>query len=327
MSSSTCDPNEEICEPPLPTPSPSPTPLPTPSSAKVRIAETTYLINDTSYPEWVKDIYKAQNMIGPATASVVKDGAETIVSRSEMKYDDGSSSPNIGRGNPTSLRVWDNMRGNYDNPDAYITTYAKFDQWGNQYETTDAKGNSTTTVYDSTYHTYPIQVTSAVPDPTNTNGANTAFVTTATFDPITGLPLTATDPNGLETRIEYDWNTLRPLRTKTYFNNSQIGSEAETIYHDEAGNYWVKNRAQIDVNKWAESITYFDGLGRAYKAEEVNSEGNIFVEKEFDAEGRVKRVTNPFRANDLRSTVEELARRAKHLDLLPKSATIAGLLP
>ncbi len=32
---------------------------------------------------------------------------------------------------PTTLCVWDNMSGNWDNPNAYITTYAKFDQWGN----------------------------------------------------------------------------------------------------------------------------------------------------------------------------------------------------
>jgi hypothetical protein len=61
-----------------------------------------------------------------------------------------------------------------------------------------------------------------------------------------------------------------------------LSSQAETIYHDEPNNYWVKSRTQIDAQNWAESITYFDGLGRAYKSEEVNSQGNIFVEKEFD---------------------------------------------
>ena len=60
----------------------------------------------------------------------------------------------------------------------------------------------------------------------------------------------------------------------------------------------MKNRAQIDATNWAESITYFDGLGRAFKAEEINSQGNIYVEKEFDAQGRVKQVTNPFRTGE-----------------------------
>ena len=60
------------------------------------------------------------------------------------------------------------------------------------------------------------------------------------FNTITGLPLTTTDANSLETRIEYDEATLRPLNVKTFYNNGQVGTTAETIYHDEPNNYWVK---------------------------------------------------------------------------------------
>jgi len=290
----------------------------------VRTSETTFLINDTSISQTTRDIYKAQNMIGLATASVVKDGAGNVVSRSEMKYDDGGYSPNIGRGNPTTARVWDSTKGNWDNPNAYLQTRAKFDIYGNQYEAIDAKGVSTLTEFDSTYHAFPIKVTSAVPDPTNTHGANTAFETTATFNTTTGLPLTTVDANGLETRIEYDAVTLRPLNTKTFYQNTQVGGMSETIYHDEPNNYWVKSRTQIDTDKWAESITYFDGLGRAYKAEEVNSEGNIFVEKEFDQDGRVSRVTNPFRTGETKiwtTNVYDEASRIKEV-ILPDGAKV-----
>ncbi len=178
--------------------------------------------------------------------------------------------------------------------------------------------------FDSTFHAFPIKVTSAVPDPTNTNGSNTAFETTATFNTTTGLPLTTTDANGLETRIEYDAATLRPLNTKTFYQNTQVGGMSETIYHDEPNNYWVKNRTQIDTDKWAESITYFDGLGRTYKAEEVNSEGNIFVEKEFDQDGRVSRVTNPFRTGETKiwtTNVYDEASRIKEV-ILPDGAKV-----
>ncbi|MGC2236034.1 MAG: hypothetical protein WA584_07725, partial [Pyrinomonadaceae bacterium] len=124
--------------------------------------------------------------------------------------------------------------------------------------------------------------------------APTAFVTEATLDVTTGLPLTTKDANGQITTIQYDPATLR---VKKMIPPAGAG-ESETFYNDQPNNYRVKSRAQIDTDKWAESITYFDGLGRAYKSEQVNSNGNIFVEKEFDAEGRVKRVTNPFRANE-----------------------------
>lgn len=150
------------------------------------------------------------------------------------------------------------------------------------------------------------------------------FVTTATFDYTTGLPLTTTDANGLETRIEYDPVTLRPRFTRTYYQGNQVGSTAETVYNDEPNNYWVKSRSQIDETKWAESITYFDGLGRAWKTEEVNSNGNIFVEKEFDAEGRVKRVSNPFRSGEAKvwtTNIYDEAGRVKEV-VLQDGATI-----
>ncbi len=288
-------------------------PLP---SNPVKVSESTFLISDPNYAG-VKSYYTAQNMIALVTASQIKDGAGTVVSRNEMVYDESGRSPGY-RGNPTSLRVWDSTKGLVTNTSAYISTSARFDTYGNQYESTDAKGNTTTTTFDPTHHAFPIEVTSPVPDPSNTHGSNSSFVTAATFNYETGLPLTNTDANGLETRIEYDPVTLRPLNTKTYYDDVQVGSTAETIYHDEPNNYWVKNRTQIDENKWAETITYFDGLGRAWKTEEVNSNGNIFVEKEFDAEGRVKRVSNPFRENETKywtTNVYDEASRVKEVTL------------
>jgi RHS repeat-associated protein len=287
--------NEQPGELPEPNPTPVPTPIP---PTLLRTAETTFLINDQNIDSTARNIYKGKNMVGLATAVVVKDAAETVVSRSEMKYDESGYSPNVGRANPTTSRVWDSTKGAVTNAAAYISTRAKFDNWGNQYESIDAKGNATTTVFDAGYHAFPIQVTTAVPDTSGINGSSAAFTTTATFNLTTGLPLTTTDANGLETRIEYDPVTLRPKNTKTFYQNAQVGSQSETIYNDVPNNYWVKSRTQIDANNWAESITYFDGLGRAYKSEEVDAQGNIFTEKEFDAQGRVKRVTNPFRATE-----------------------------
>ena len=282
-------------------------------SVPIRTTETTYSTNSA---------YLDQNMAGLMTSSQVLDSASIVVSRTETLYDESGRSPGT-RGNPTTTRVWDSTKGLVTNSDAYISTSARFDTYGNQYESTDAKGNTTTTAYDSTYNAYPVQVTSPIPSD-GTYGSGTAFVTTATYDWLTGLPLTTTDANGIESRITYDPVTLRPMNTKTYFNNVQVGSMAETIYHDEPNNYWVKNRAQIDSDKWSESITYFDGLGRAYKAEEINSNGNVFVEKEFDSDGRVKRVSNPFRSGETKvwtTNVYDEASRVKEV-ILQDGATV-----
>ena len=311
----------------LPDPDPTPVPTPVPPTL-LRTTETSYLINDGNYSQSVRDIFKNQNMIGLVSTSVVKDAAGTIVSRSKMTYDEINSSPAVGRGNPTSLSVWDSTKGAWDNPNAYITTHAKFDIYGNQYETTDAKGNVTQTEYSATYnYAYPTKVTSAIPDPNSSqnpdalaHGSNSSFVTEMTYDPTTGLPLTTKDANGQITTLEYDPVTLRPKKV-----TPPAGAGiAETIYHDEPNNYWVKNRTQIDATNWAESITYFDGLGRAYKSEQVDSQGNVFVEKEFDEDGRVKRVTNPFRVNETKqwtTNVYDESSRVKEV-ILPDGSKV-----
>jgi RHS repeat-associated protein len=288
-------------------------------------------------------------MIGLVTASVVKDGVGAIVSRSEMAYDESGyqiisagtttnwQDPNTNyRGNPTTSRVWDSTKGAVTNPGAYIATHAQFDNFGNQRKAWDAKGNLIETDYTSPpgqdyKFAYPTKVTTPVPDPNPwqnpdglAHGSQSSFETTATFDFATGLPLTTTDPNGLETRIEYDPVTLRTIRIRNYHSGQQVGSQSETVYHDEPNNYWVKSHAQIDADKWAESITYYNGLGRAYKTEDINSKGNIFVEKEFDDQGRAKRVTNPFRANEVKqwtTNVYDEAGRIKEV-ILPDGAKV-----
>ena len=305
-------------------PNASPTPVPTSTTATpVRVSETTYLINDTNYSSTIRDAYKAQNMIGLATVSKVKDGSGTVVAQSETVYDESGRSPGY-RGNPTTAKAWDSTKGASTSSASYIATHAKFDTYGNQYEVTDALGNTTTTTFDGTYNALPATVTSPVPDSTNTYGSNTAFVTSATFDPTTGLPLTTTDANGLRTEIEYDGATLRPRYIRTYSGSTQVGGTSETIYNDETGNYWVKSKTQIDDSHYAESITYFDGLGRAWKSEQLDSGGNIFTEKEFDADGRVLRVSNPYRTGETKlwtTNVYDNASRVVEIDL-PDSSKI-----
>ena len=121
---------------------PTGSPLP---SLPLRSSESTFLINDANISPADRDAYKNQNIVGLATVSIVRDAAGVIVSQSEMRYDDSGYSPNIGRGNPTTARVWDSTKGAVTNPAAYIATRARFDSYGNQYEAIDAKGTSTFT--------------------------------------------------------------------------------------------------------------------------------------------------------------------------------------
>jgi hypothetical protein len=60
----------------------------------------------------------------------------------------------------------------------------------------------------------------------------------------------------------------------------------------------VKVRKQIDETHWDEATTFMDTLGRAIKTQATDSQGDIFVETEYDLLGRVKRTSNPYRNGD-----------------------------
>jgi RHS repeat-associated protein len=288
-------------------PDPDPTPVPTPIPPQpLKTVENTFLINDPNVPQAVRDAYRSLNLVGLTTVTTVTDGASALVSRTETRYDEPGLSPEY-RGNPTTSRVWDSGKGAETDADAYISTHARFDAHGNRVATVDALGNTTTTEYDATHNAFPVRVRLPAPDPNPSgnpdqlpHGAQTEFVTESTFDPVTGLPLTTREPNGLETRIEYDPATLRMTKVSNYYEGRLLRDVSESFYHDEPNNSWRKTRVQLDENSYSEAITYFDGLGRAYKSEEVDARGSVFVEKRFDAEGRVKEVTNPFRSGEAR---------------------------
>ena len=211
--------------------------------------------------------------------------------------------------------MWDSTKGAVTNPAAFISTHAKFDTYGNQYEATDALGNTATTAFDTTYQAFPVSVTSAIPDPTGQQGSGVAFTTSATYDYVTGLPLTATDANGQVTTMEYNDPLLRP--TKVTAPNGQqtiteygAGTDASTRY--------VKVSTQIDATDWKVGYSWYDGLGRAYRSQEVNSNGDIFADKQFDGQGRISRVSNPYRTGETlqwTTNVYDEASRVKEVDL------------
>jgi RHS repeat-associated protein len=287
---------------PTATPSTSPTPVPTTTpSTPVKITELSYLIDDTNISSTIRDIYKNQNMVGLVTVSRVKDGSgTTVVAQSETVYDESGLSPAY-RGNPTTSKVWDSTKGAVTNSGAYISTYAEYDSYGNQTEVTDALGNTTITAFDSTYHAFPVSVTTAAADQNGgTYGSTTGFTTSATYDsstPPLGLVMSATDINGQTTTMGYDSATLRqtsvtsPNGQQTQFFYGTPDSYGQLSSSQRFG----KVKTQIDASNWSETYNWFDGLGRTYKTQKVDSNGDVFVLNCFDNMGRIQKSSNPFR--------------------------------
>jgi len=259
--------------------------------------------------------YKARNINGLVTETRIKDAGGNVKAKTQITYDESayklSSSgtmpaaaanswtdpltelgPTLGakRGQPTTVKNYHDIANGL-----YVETHNFYDQFGNVRKVRDGRGNDTETLYDDDYaFAYPTKVITPVPDSTGTQGSSSAFESTNTYDYTTGLPLTTTDPNGGVTQIEYNDPLLRP--TKTIAPNT-----AETLTEYGAGTTastrWVKVKTQIDATNWKEAYSWFDGLGRTIKTQSVDaSTGDVFVETEYDNMGRVKKVTNPYRA-------------------------------
>ncbi|MFV0389412.1 MAG: hypothetical protein ACK5NT_11735, partial [Pyrinomonadaceae bacterium] len=255
-----------------------------------RQTQVTHLEYDTTIPQATRDAYDDANIVSLPSKTYVKNAAGTVIAKSEILYDESGYSP-ATKGNATRARSW------LDTNNTWLETRAKYDSYGNVYQTVDAKGNVTQTQYSATYsYAYPTSVITAVPDPSGANGSNTSFTSSTVYDLTTGLPTSTTDANGQTTSMEYNDPFLRPTRVVP----PSGGAVTETYYGagTSASTRWVKVRTQIDATKWKEALSYFDGLGRTVKTQSNDSNGNIFVDTEYDSAGRVKRATNPYRSGE-----------------------------
>src|SRR5262249_48310643 len=123
--------------------------------------------------------------------------AGTLMTEDQTLYDGAtawSAAPSVG--NPTQQLHWVNTSN------SFVATSATFDSFGNALTATDAMGNTTTTTYDATYHTYAVTVTNALQQ-TSTKGWDTAC----------GVTTSDTGPNGPSDRVTTTYDALcRPTR-------------------------------------------------------------------------------------------------------------------
>ncbi len=271
-----------------------------PNGNLARYSETTYL-NSPGEPN--SYIYRNKNILGLAATTQVKDSAGTIVSQSEMRYDESGYSPEVGRALATSSRVWDSTKGLVTDPNASLTTHAKFDSYGNRIEATDAKGNTTITQYDPTYQAFPVKTITPIPDPNpsqnpdgQSHGSQAAFESTIAYDFPSGLALSSVDANGQTTQIEYNDPFLRPTRVIPPSGGAQIITEYGLGTTD--ATRYVKVKKQTDAANWKEATEFFDGTHKTIKTQVKDSSGDVFTETRYDNMGRIQQATNPYRVNE-----------------------------
>jgi len=259
--------------------------------------------NPASY--WNSTAPEVRNAVA---STEVKNGFGTALSRTEIEYDNPSTTAN-----PTTTRMWDSYKGGhfraYSNPLTSvnsISTSASYNQHGMPLTTTDANGVITQFTYGAVqgpngpvFDLYPTQTITAY-------GTSVARTSAAVYDFYTGLVTTATDvDNNVSTVTEYD-ALGRPTKVRNAAG-TPLESWTRTEYDDV--NRRVVVRSDIDSmgDGRKVSVQHFDQLGRVrltrtledpLTEDPYNERHGIKVETRYKTvDGYTYQlVSNPFRA-------------------------------
>ncbi|MBI3852883.1 MAG: hypothetical protein HY298_21725 [Verrucomicrobia bacterium] len=182
----------------------------------------------------------------PSSLKVTADTSGTQKLRETLFYYDGS------RGNLTTTADWLNTSGQY------VTNSIGYDTYGNPVKATNTVGIVTTTVYDTTYQTFPLRQITAT------------FTNDTSVDVRSGSVITTTDAKGLVVSNAFD-TFFRLVETKISTNAfgapvlwkerylyAQFGIVSGLSYN------YVRKQVNdaVDTTNGLESYVYADGVGR-----------------------------------------------------------------
>jgi hypothetical protein len=188
-----------------------------PTGALLRTMESAFLVSDPA----ITGPYQQRHLLSLPTMTRVKDGAGTIVSETQYKYDEaayplltygvtrpGWTDPATNhRGLVTTTRRWLNYPTG-----SYLESHAQYDQMGNVRKTWDAKGQLSQIEYDDSFSeggnrksfAYPRKTISPIPDPSSAYGAGASLETISVYDYSTGKVISTTDANNQQTVYQYE---------------------------------------------------------------------------------------------------------------------------
>jgi RHS repeat-associated protein len=304
----------------------------------LRSVGTTYLVNDPGIALEVQEAYRARNLVGLPTLVRMHEGDVTgpVAAQTRMKYDETALASNPGvtnwtnpgaeRGNLTTGGSW------LDTSDTWIESKTEYDACGNAVKSIDPLGRASLMEYSADYaYAYPTRSTTPVPDPTpvagDPRGSANAFATTSVYDSNTGLVTSSTDANGQTTHLNYlDGQGVRDPLNRLRRVQRPDGGWTEYEYNSTPGSLYVLTRTALDSARSIESYQYFDGLGRPSRSYGYDGSSTAHTwsvaNTEYDAMGRLKRVSNPYFAADRTGAASPVAWTTSGYDALGRLLTL-----
>ncbi|MEW5956352.1 MAG: PKD domain-containing protein [Chloroflexota bacterium] len=201
---------------------------------------------------------------------------DEVVAETRLYYDEQALGAAPVEGNLTRQE-----QVNLEQPGQDLVMQYQHDAFGNVTITTDGRGNSTVTTYETAYHTFPETVTQP-----EVNGLS--LQTGATYDARWGAPDMVTDANGQATDYDYDGlgrltDVTDPLGIVTHYayTDGPAGREtATTLAYGRPEAYTTRSRA--------------NGLGELTRTERPGQSGLILTRYEYDGLGRQLAASVPY---------------------------------
>jgi len=134
-----------------------------------------------------------------------------------------------------------------------LTTYSGYSDGVND-PVTGAR--TATTIYDSTYHTYPISITTPP-----TDLLPSGLTTTLTYNYSLGLPVSETGPNGAATKVEAEYDSFGRL-VKLIRPGDDSASPTLSIVYSTGSPFTTTLTQKIQNGQFYTVTRAYDGLGR-----------------------------------------------------------------
>ena len=156
-----------------------------------------------------------------------------------------------------------------------------YDAYGNRKTLTDAKGNTTTTDYDTAVHTYPVKVTYP-----STGGIS--HIVEYGYDYRYGKVTSDKDENGNWTYYGYDpFGRLEQV-------DSPDGGQTIIEYYDNDFPRYVLTKVKEDATHTIDKYEYYDGMGRPIQTITKGENSNIVTRQYYDEMGRNDLTEGPY---------------------------------
>ena len=210
------------------------------------------------------------------------------------------------RGNVTKVTSYADAQGE----GGAVSVYSKYDIAGNVVKKTDARGYATTFNFSDRFGTPDgnARLNSSAPELASSNQQSYAFPTLITnalehtvytqYDYYQGVAVDHEDVNGVLSSMFYN-DALDRLTQVVRAVGTATKNQTTFSYDD------VNRRITTtsDLNTYADDLlkseSLYDGLGRTTESRSYEPDGTfITVVSEYDALERVKRTSNPYRADD-----------------------------